>query len=74
MTKRGIKEEYNKNKMNRNGISPCYVGALPQQLAAINRNSINVHLLTLEAAFTQKKDYIYGSNVRSSYGCRTYYR
>lgn len=45
--------------VDRNGISPCYVGALPQQLAAINRNSINVHLLTLEAAFTQKKDYIY---------------
>ncbi|KKC28764.1 MAG: alpha-glucosidase/alpha-galactosidase [Thermoanaerobacter sp.] len=45
--------------VDRNGINPCYVGDLPQQLAAINRMSINVHLLTLEAAFTLKKDYIY---------------
>ncbi|MDI3310331.1 MAG: alpha-glucosidase/alpha-galactosidase [Thermoanaerobacterium sp.] len=45
--------------IDRNGVNPCYVGSLPQQLAAINRTNINVQLLTLEAAFTNKKDYIY---------------
>lgn len=45
--------------IDRNGVNPCYVGSLPQQLAAINRTNINVQLLTLEAAFTNKRDYIY---------------
>ena len=42
-----------------NGISPCYVGNLPEQCAAINRTNINVQLLTIEAARTRKKKYIY---------------
>jgi alpha-galactosidase len=42
-----------------NGIQGCYVGALPEQLAALNRTNINVHLLTIEAAITGKKEYIY---------------
>ncbi|NLJ83459.1 MAG: alpha-glucosidase/alpha-galactosidase [Halanaerobiaceae bacterium] len=41
------------------GISPCYVGDLPEQLAALNRTNINVHILTIEAALTGKKEYIY---------------
>jgi len=41
------------------GIHPCYVGALPNQLAAMNMTHINVHLLTIEAAVTLKKDAIY---------------
>jgi len=41
------------------GITPCYVGNLPEQLAALNRTNINVQLLTIEAAVTQKKEYIY---------------
>lgn len=41
------------------GISPCYVGSLPQQLAALNRTNINVHLLTIEAAISKKKENIY---------------
>ncbi|MEA4887873.1 MAG: alpha-glucosidase/alpha-galactosidase [Clostridiaceae bacterium] len=41
------------------GIHPCYVGKLPPQLAAMNRTHINVHLLTIEAAVTRKKEYIY---------------
>lgn len=45
--------------VDRSGISPCYVGDLPEQLAALNRTNINVHLLTLEAALTGKKEYIY---------------
>ncbi len=42
-----------------NGVHPTYVGDLPEQCAALNRTHVNVHLLTLEAAFTQKRDYIY---------------
>lgn len=42
-----------------NGITPCFVGALPEQCAAINRTNINVQLLTIEAAKTRKKEYIY---------------
>ena len=42
-----------------NGVTPCYVGALPQQLAALNRTNVNVQLLTIEAALTLKKEYVY---------------
>lgn len=41
------------------GIHPCHVGDLPAQLAALNRTNINVHLLTIEAFVTKKKDNIY---------------
>ncbi|GAA0176707.1 alpha-galactosidase MelA [Clostridium sediminicola] len=41
------------------GVTPCYVGNLPPQLAALNRTNINVHLLTIEAALTLKKEHIY---------------
>ena len=42
-----------------NGINPCYVGDLPEQCAALNRTNINVQLLTIKAAETLKKEYIY---------------
>lgn len=45
--------------VNRNGVQGCYVGELPKQLAALNRKHINVHLLTIEAAVTLKKDKVY---------------
>lgn len=45
--------------VDRSGITPCYVGNLPIQLAALNRTNINVHQLTVEAALTGKKEYIY---------------
>ncbi|OGV64673.1 MAG: alpha-glucosidase/alpha-galactosidase [Lentisphaerae bacterium RIFOXYB12_FULL_65_16] len=45
--------------VNRNGVQGCYVGPLPEQLAALNRTHINVHLLTIEAAVTHRKDKIY---------------
>ncbi len=45
--------------VNRAGIQPCRVGKLPLQLAAMNMNMINVHLLTIEAAVTLKKECIY---------------
>lgn len=41
------------------GISPIYVGELPEQLAAINRTNINTQLLTIKAAMTGKKEHIY---------------
>ncbi len=42
-----------------NGITPTYVGNLPEQCAALNRTNINTQLLTIEAAITRKKEYIY---------------
>ena len=45
--------------IDRNGINPCYVGDLPEQCAALNRTNINVQLLTIKAAETLKKEYIY---------------
>jgi alpha-galactosidase len=41
------------------GISPCHVGKLPVQLAAMNMTHINVHLITIEAAVTRKREHIY---------------
>ncbi|WP_409294099.1 alpha-glucosidase/alpha-galactosidase [Peribacillus sp. SCS-26] len=43
----------------RSGITPTYVGDIPEQLAALNRTNINTQLLTLEAAITLKKEHIY---------------
>ena len=45
--------------VNRFGIQPTVVGALPIQCAAMNMTNINVQLLTIEAAVTRKKDAIY---------------
>ena len=45
--------------VDKSGVVPTYVGALPEQCAAMNRTNINVQLLTIEAAVTKKKDYIY---------------
>ena len=45
--------------VDKNGIQPTYIGDLPEQCAALNRTNINVQLLTVEAARTLKKDYIY---------------
>ena len=45
--------------VNGNGIMPCRVGELPLQCAAMNMSNISVQLLTIEAAHTRKKEYIY---------------
>lgn len=45
--------------VDRNGVQGTYVGDLPEQCAALNRTNINVQLLTLEAAFTLKRDAVY---------------
>lgn len=44
---------------NAGGIQPCHIGLLPHQLAALNLRQISVHQLTVDAALTRKKDYIY---------------
>jgi len=41
------------------GIRACYAGRLPVQLAAMNMTHINVHLITIEAAVTKKREHIY---------------
>ncbi len=45
--------------VDKSGVTPTFVGDLPEQCAALNRTNINVQLLTIEAARTLKKDYIY---------------
>jgi len=45
--------------VNANGITPTFVGELPLQLAAMNASNIYPQLLTIEAAHTGKKDYVY---------------
>ncbi len=42
-----------------NGLNPCYVGALPEQLAALNLTHIAVHNMTIQAANSLKKDDVY---------------
>ncbi|NLG83097.1 MAG: alpha-glucosidase/alpha-galactosidase [Firmicutes bacterium] len=42
-----------------NGLSPCYIGDLPMQLAALNRTNVNVQELAVEAALTGNKDAVY---------------
>ena len=43
------------------GITPCKVGKLPTPLAAMNSSNIYAQLLTIEAAATLKKQYIYNA-------------
>jgi alpha-galactosidase len=45
--------------VNGQGVHATYVGKLPVQLAAMNMTNINVQLLTIEAAVTNKKEHIY---------------
>lgn len=41
------------------GITPCRIGRLPTQLAAMNITNINPQLLAIEAAVTRSRDKIY---------------
>ncbi len=45
--------------VDRNGLNPCKVGKLPEQLAALNRTNINVQLMTIQAAISLKKEDVY---------------
>jgi alpha-galactosidase len=43
----------------RTGITPQPVGPIPPQLAALMRTNVNVQELTVEAALTGKREYVY---------------
>ncbi len=45
--------------IDKNGLNPCRVGELPDQLAALNMTHIAVHSMTIQAAVTLEKEYIY---------------
>lgn len=45
--------------VDRSGITPCHIGELPLQLAAMNITNINPQLLTIEAARTHSKETLY---------------
>ena len=45
--------------VDRNGITPTYVGNLPTQLAAMNSSNIYPQLLTIEAAATGSREALY---------------
>jgi len=45
--------------VDKNGVQPTRVGALPPQLAALMQTNINVQSLTVEAALTGKREHIY---------------
>lgn len=45
--------------VDRNGVQGCFVGDLPEQLAALNRTNINPQLLAIEAALTGDRDKVY---------------
>ena len=47
--------------VDRSGITPTYVGALPTQLAAMNSTNVFTQILTIEAAATGKKELIYNA-------------
>ncbi len=45
--------------IDKNGLNPCYVGDIPDQLAGLNMTHIAVHNMTVKAAVTREKQYIY---------------
>lgn len=45
--------------VNGHGITPCFVGDLPMQCAALNQTNINMQNLVIEAALTGKKYFMY---------------
>ena len=45
--------------IDRMGVQPVRVGALPPQLAALMQTNVNVQALTVEAALTGRRDHVY---------------
>ena len=45
--------------VDRNGVQPVAVGALPPQLAALNRSNISVQTLAVEAALTGRREHVF---------------
>ena len=45
--------------VDKNGVQPVTIGAIPPHLAALMQTNINVQAMTVEAALTEKRDHIY---------------
>jgi alpha-galactosidase len=45
--------------VDKNGLQPTKIGALPPHLAAMMRTNVNVQEMVVEAALTGKREYIY---------------
>ncbi|MGH2562304.1 MAG: alpha-glucosidase/alpha-galactosidase [Thermomicrobiales bacterium] len=45
--------------VDKNGVQPTHIGALPPQLAALMQTNINVQALAVEAALTGKREHVY---------------
>ena len=45
--------------VDKSGLQPTRIGALPPQLAAIMQTNVNVQSLAVEAALTGKREHIY---------------
>lgn len=45
--------------VDRNGVQPTAVGRLPAALAALNQTNVNCQIVTVEAAFSRKKEDLY---------------
>lgn len=45
--------------VDKNGVTPCVFGDLPEQLAALNRTNINVQNMTILAAKERRKELVY---------------
>ena len=45
--------------VDKNGVQPTHIGALPPHLAALMQTNLNVQALTVEAALTGKREHIY---------------
>lgn len=45
--------------VDKNGVQPTHIGSIPPQLAALIQTNINVQALTVEAALTGVRDYVY---------------
>jgi alpha-galactosidase len=45
--------------VDKNGVQPTRVGALPPQLAALMQTNVNVQALTVEATLTGKREHVY---------------
>ena len=45
--------------VDKNGLQPTQIGALPPHLAALMRTNVNIQEMVVEAALTGKREYIY---------------
>lgn len=55
--------------VDKNGLQPTKVGALPPQLAAMMQTNINVQSLTVEAALTGKREHVYHAAMFDPHTC-----